>query len=71
MAVPKRRTSKSRRGNRRAHHAIGKPNLRPCPHCGAYGIPHRVCTTCGTYKGRVIVTPKVKKVADDKSPDKA
>ncbi len=67
MAVPKRKLSRRRRGNRRAHHAIGKPNLRPCPNCGAYAMPHRVCPECGTYKGRLIIAPKVKKVKENEA----
>ncbi len=50
MAVPKRKTSKHRQRIRRSHHAIGKPTLRPCSHCGVYGLSHRVCLECGFYK---------------------
>jgi large subunit ribosomal protein L32 len=69
MAVPKRRTSQHRKRTRRAHHALGKPNLRPCPNCGAYGLPHIACSSCGMYNGRLILVPKVKK-AKDESADK-
>lgn len=60
MAVPKRRKSKSKIGMRRSHDAIGVPNLRPCPKCGTYAIPHRVCSECGFYKGHLVVEQKVK-----------
>ena len=60
MAVPKRKKSKSKSRMRRSHHAIGVPNLRPCPKCGMYTLPHRVCTECGFYKGEQIVEQKVK-----------
>ena len=66
MAVPKRKISKHRKGIRRAHHAIGKPNLRPCPQCNAYSRPHQVCSSCGFYRGRQIVVPKVRKAKEDK-----
>ncbi|HRP70529.1 MAG TPA: 50S ribosomal protein L32 [Turneriella sp.] len=66
MAVPKRRTSHTRRRNRRAHNAIGKPNLRACSNCGAYGIPHRICTACGYYGGKQVLIPRVKKAKADK-----
>ncbi|AFM14603.1 50S ribosomal protein L32 [Turneriella parva] len=66
MAVPKRRISHVRRRNRRAHHAIGKPNLRPCANCGAYGMPHRICTACGYYKGVQVLIPRAKKAKSDK-----
>jgi large subunit ribosomal protein L32 len=55
MAVPKRRTSRSRRDKRRAHDAIGAPARSTCPQCGAPKLPHRVCGSCGSYKGREVV----------------
>lgn len=48
---------------RRSHHALGVPNLKPCPKCGAYILPHRVCYECGFYKGRLVVEKKVR-IAD-------
>lgn len=60
MAVPKRRKSKSKSRMRRSHDAIGVPNLRPCPRCGAYILPHRVCPECMHYKGKLIMEPKIK-----------
>ncbi|MCC6275694.1 MAG: 50S ribosomal protein L32 [Leptospiraceae bacterium] len=61
MAVPKRRRSKSKVRSRRAHQAIGKPNLVPCQNCGSFIQSHRVCPACGFYKGKLEVAPKVKK----------
>ena len=53
MAVPKRRTSRMKRKQRRAHHdKITAPNLVPCPNCGDMMVPHRICPACGHYKGR-------------------
>jgi large subunit ribosomal protein L32 len=54
MAVPKRKTSKARRDKRRATHAISAPRVNVCPRCGQPKRPHRVCPTCGTYKGREV-----------------
>ena len=54
MAVPKRKTSKSRRDKRRAQHAISAPRVNICPQCHSPKRPHRVCPVCGTYKGREI-----------------
>lgn len=54
MAVPKKKTSKARRNQRRAHHALGAAALVPCPNCGSPHRPHRVCPTCGFYKGRTV-----------------
>jgi large subunit ribosomal protein L32 len=52
MAVPKRRQSTTRRDKRRSHDAITLPNTVLCPQCGEPKLPHRVCPSCGTYKGR-------------------
>ena len=54
MAVPKRKTSKARRDQRRAQHKIEAPRVNTCPQCGSPKRPHHVCPTCGTYKGREI-----------------
>ncbi len=56
MAVPKRRKSSSKRDMRRAQHdKVSRPNVIPCPNCSAPMIPHRVCPSCGQYKGREVV----------------
>ena len=54
MAVPKKKTSKSRRDKRRAQHGIEAPRVNVCPTCHQPKRPHRVCPTCHTYKGREI-----------------
>jgi large subunit ribosomal protein L32 len=51
MAVPKKKTSKSRKGMRRAHDHVAKPTVIYCE-CGEPTVPHRVCASCGTYKGK-------------------
>ena len=55
MAVPKQRTSRAKRDKRRSHDALTAPALSNCAQCGAPKAPHRICATCGTYKGRTIV----------------
>jgi len=55
MAVPKRRTSKSKRNQRRAHDGVGVPARCNCPQCGEPKLPHRVCLNCGTYRGREVI----------------
>jgi len=53
MAVPKRKTSKTRRDTRRAHDAISvNAALVKCESCGEWKARHRVCLACGTYRGR-------------------
>lgn len=56
MAVPKRRTSRGKRNSRRANHdRITAPTVVRCPECGEPMRPHRVCGSCGHYKGREVV----------------
>ena len=43
MAVPKRRTSVSKRNKRRAHDSLTAPTLVPCPQCGEPRVRHRAC----------------------------
>ncbi|MBA2361497.1 MAG: 50S ribosomal protein L32 [Actinobacteria bacterium] len=54
MAVPKRKTSKSRRDKRRAQHKIEAPRVNECPVCHRPKRPHHVCPTCKTYRGREV-----------------
>ena len=61
MAVPKCKTSKQKTRSRRAHHALGKPNLSSCKNCGIYVMPHQVCNECGWYKNQIVKQPKEKK----------
>lgn len=51
MAVPKRKTSKSRKNKRRSHHALALPAQAKCAQCGEPRLPHRVCRSCGFYAG--------------------
>jgi large subunit ribosomal protein L32 len=55
MAVPKAKTTKSRRNMRRSHHALVAPARSNCPQCGEAKHPHRVCPNCGTYRGREVI----------------
>jgi large subunit ribosomal protein L32 len=55
MAVPKKKTSKSRRDMRRSHDALARPRIGECPNCGEVKRPHHVCGSCGHYDGREVV----------------
>jgi large subunit ribosomal protein L32 len=55
MAVPKRKSSNSRSGSRRAHNAIKPKRLEYCTQCSAAIPSHRICPNCGHYMGRAIV----------------
>jgi large subunit ribosomal protein L32 len=61
MAQPKKKISRSRRGMRRSHKALKPVSTSTCEHCGAQTIPHRICSNCGTYRGREILRSKSKK----------
>lgn len=66
MAVPKKRTSVSRKGLRRAgqHHKLYRKFPQACTNCGDSQLPHHVCATCGHYKGKQVMEIKVKAEAD-------
>lgn len=56
MAVPKKKTSRSRRDMRRSHHAIKFTGaVDYCESCGEPKLRHRLCTACGTYRGRQVL----------------
>ena len=58
MAVPKRKTSTTRRDSRRTHWKLAVPAMAKCDHCGSVKRPHRVCEICGFYAGVEVVRPK-------------
>ena len=51
MAVPKRKTSKSRRNKRRSHHKIIGANVIEDKKTGEYRLPHHVDLKSGFYNG--------------------
>ena len=55
MAVPFRRTSKTKKRMRRTHLKKEVPGVTTCPNCGEAIKPHRACTKCGYYKGKEVV----------------
>ncbi|HWD49283.1 MAG TPA: 50S ribosomal protein L32 [Rhizomicrobium sp.] len=58
MAVPKRKTSPSKRNMRRSHHALATPAHNECPNCGEPRRPHHVCAKCGHYREREVAKAK-------------
>ena len=62
MALQKRRRGPARTAQQRsawmkksgANHIA----VQACPGCGAPRIPHRVCTSCGQYRGETVVVKK-------------
>lgn len=56
MAVPKRKTSKARRDKRHAANIkMTTPALVECPNCHEQMVSHRVCPSCGEYKGVEVI----------------
>jgi len=58
MAAPKKKTTKAKRDQRRAHWKVTLPEISKCPSCSAFVRPYHVCTACGKYKGRQVLTLK-------------
>ncbi|GAB5387456.1 MAG: 50S ribosomal protein L32 [Alphaproteobacteria bacterium] len=54
MAVPKKKTTVSKRGMRRSHDALKANSYTECPNCGELTRPHHVCGECGYYDGREV-----------------
>lgn len=57
MAVPARRTSKTKKRMRRGHIKLNTPNVQFDATNGEYRVSHRVSPK-GFYKGEQVVTPK-------------
>lgn len=55
MAVPKRKTSKSKKNMRRSHHALKTSLGTECSNCGALIRPHHVCAECGQYNKKQVL----------------
>ena len=40
---------------RRAHDFLTAQSVSVCPQCKSPKLPHRVCPSCGIYKGKVVI----------------
>ena len=58
MAVPKRKTSKSRRDQRRSHHKIAVANIIEDKKTGEFRLSHHIDLKTGLYNGKQILDPK-------------
>jgi large subunit ribosomal protein L32 len=58
MAVPKRKTTPSRRGNRRAHDAIKPDAYIEDKTTGELHRPHHMDVKTGMYRGRQVLKVK-------------
>ena len=58
MAVPKRKTSKSKRNKRRSHHRISPINIIEDKKSGEFRLSHHVDLKTGLYNGRQVLDHK-------------
>ncbi|NJK71693.1 50S ribosomal protein L32 [Candidatus Gracilibacteria bacterium] len=61
MAVPKKKLTKRRIGNRRSqrHGKLRIKQTASCSNCGVSVRPHTICANCGFYKGKKILAKLV------------
>lgn len=58
MAVPKRKTTPSRRGMRRSHDKLAKTTYIEDAESGELRRPHHIDLKSGRYRGKQILKPK-------------
>ena len=58
MAVPKRKTSKSKKNMRRSHHRVKENNIIEDKKSGEYRLSHHIDLKTGLYNGKQILDPK-------------
>ncbi len=56
MAHPKRKTSRMKVRHRKAANRYKGIQVNKCSSCGAPALSHQVCPSCGTYKGKQVIT---------------
>ena len=61
MAVPKRKTTPSKRNMRRSHHRAGTQSFAEDKKSGELRRPHHIDLSTGIYRGKQIIVKKVKK----------
>ena len=57
MAVPKRKTTRAKRGDRRSHDALARPAFIE-DQDGELHRPHHINLKTGKYRGREVLQPK-------------
>ena len=65
MAVPKRKTSRSKRNMRRSHNAANLINIIEDKDSGEPRLSHRIDLSTGMYKGKKIIKTKEDKEAKE------
>ena len=61
MAVPKRKTTPSKRNMRRSHHRAGTQSFAEDKKSGELRRPHHMDLSTGMYRGKQIIIKKAKK----------
>ena len=61
MAVPKRKTSPSKRNQRRSHHALKSINIIEDKESGEPRLSHQIDLSTGVYNGKKILKSFLKK----------
>ena len=61
MAVPKRKTTPSKRNMRRSHHRAGTQSFAEDKKSGELRRSHHIDLSTGMYRGKQIIVKKVKK----------
>jgi large subunit ribosomal protein L32 len=59
MAVPKSKTSKSKKGMRRSHRSASFKNIIEDKKSGEFRLSHQVDQKTGMYNGKQIFKPKI------------
>ena len=67
MAVPKRKTSKSKRNMRRSHDFLRAINIIEDKESGEPRLSHKIDISTGTYNGKKILIKKSSKDSKDNS----
>jgi large subunit ribosomal protein L32 len=58
MAVPKKKVSRMKRGQRRSADALAAPSYIEDKNTGELRRPHHIDLKTGLYRGRQVLTPK-------------
>jgi len=62
MALQKRRRGPARTAHQRSawmkKSGANRPMVQASPSCGAPRVPHRVCASCGQYRGEQVLAKK-------------
>ncbi|HAW50049.1 TPA: 50S ribosomal protein L32 [bacterium] len=60
MANPKRRFSQARTSRRFANWKLNLPGISLCPQCKHPRLSHTVCSNCGFYNNKLIISQVTK-----------